>query len=127
MSGTVAPRERALAIESLIGRLLVTGTYLAMTLMLVGVVLMLAAGVDPLAHGAVPPFHAGEIAGNLLALKPEGFLWTGVVLVILLPIGRVVVAGMGFLAAHDRRLALVSLLVFLVVVISVLAALGLEG
>ncbi len=44
-----------------------------------------------------------------------------------LPVGRVIVAGLGFLAARDGRLALVSLLVLLVVVVSVVAALGLEG
>ena len=39
-----------------------------------------------------------------------------------LPIGRVVVAGAGFFAAGERRLALVSALVVLVVALSVIAA-----
>jgi hypothetical protein len=48
-------------------------------------------------------------------------------LVVALPLGRVLVSGAGFLAAGDRRLALVSLLVLAVIAVSVLAALGLEG
>ena len=40
------------------------------------------------------------------------------------PIGRVIVAGVGFLTAHDRRMALISLLVLLVVLASIVAAVG---
>jgi uncharacterized membrane protein len=119
--------DAAYALEALVARLLVAGTWLAMALVLAGVVLMLVGGVDPLAHGAIPGFDAARIPADILALRPEGFLWAGIVLIIGLPIGRVVVAGVGFLAAGDRRLALVSLLVFLVVLVSILAALGLEG
>jgi uncharacterized membrane protein len=117
----------AFALEAAVGRLLIVGTWLAMGLILAGAVLMFALGADPFAHGGVPPFEPARIVPDLLALQPAGFLWTGIVLVIALPIGRVVVAGIGFLAAGDRRLALVSLLVFLVVVVSVIAALGLEA
>lgn len=127
-AGAGAPRaDAAFALEDAVGRLLVAGTWLAMGLVLAGVVLMLLAGVDPLAHGAIPEFDAAQIPADILALRPEGFLWAGIVLIIGLPIGRVVVAGVGFLAAGDRRLALVSLLVFLVVLVSIIAALGLEG
>ena len=119
--------DSAAALERRIGRLLTGGTYGAMALMAVGVVLMLAGGTDPLAHGAIPPFHPGTVLADLLALRPLGFLWSGVILVILLPIGRVAVAGVGFLAARDRRMAGISLLVLLVVLASVSAALGLEG
>ncbi len=127
-SGTGPVRtDAAYALEAVVGRLLVAGTWLAMALVLVGVLLMLVAGVDPLAHGAIPGFDAARIAPDLVALRPEGFLWSGVVLIISLPIGRVVVAGVGFLAAGDRRLALVSLMVFLVVVVSIVAALGLAA
>ncbi|HYO43063.1 MAG TPA: DUF1634 domain-containing protein [Candidatus Limnocylindrales bacterium] len=127
-TGTTAPRGAdTYGLEAAVGLLLIAGTWLAMGLVLAGVVLMLASGVDPLAHGAVPPFEAASIPADILALRPEGFLWAGIVLIIGLPIGRVVVAGVGFLATGDRRLALVSLLVFLVVLVSIGAALGLEG
>jgi uncharacterized membrane protein len=120
-------REAAAAIESSIARLLIVGTYVAIGLVLVGVIGMATAGIDPLAHGVPPRFDLGRIPVDLLALRPEGFLWAGLAAVLALPLGRVIVAGVGFLAAGDRRLALVSLAVLLVVVGSVLAALGLQG
>ena len=117
----------AYALEALVSKVLVVGTWTAMGLVLAGVLLMLATGVDPMAHGATPPFDLARIPADIAALKPEGFLWAGIALIVALPVGRVVVAGVGFLAAGDRRLALVSLLVFLVVVGSVAAAFVLEG
>jgi uncharacterized membrane protein len=114
--------DAAYALEAVIGRLLVAGTWLAMGLVAIGVVLMLANGVDPLAHGAIPPFDLATIPADLVALRPEGFLWAGIVLVIGLPIGRVAVAGVGFIAARDWRLVLISALVLGVVLISIAAA-----
>lgn len=122
-----ASREATFAIEAFIARLLAIGTYVAIGLVLVGVVGMLRAGVDPLALEVPPPFDLRAIPGEMLALEPIGFLWAGLVLVICLPIGRVIVAGVGFLAAHDRRLALVSLGVLLVVLTSIASALIMEG
>ena len=132
MTASTAARtgtEAAWALEAAIGRLLVAGTWLAMGLIGIGVVLMLATGIDPL---PVPlrqpqPFDAASIPADILALRPAGFLWAGILLVIALPIGRVIVAGVGFVAARDWRLALISGLVLLVVVISIAAAVGLEG
>ena len=88
---------------------------------------MLAAGIDPLAHGAVPPFELSTIPAEIAAGNPLGFLWLGLVAVLALPLGRVIVAGVGFFAAHDVRLALVSLAVLLVVLGSIVAAIRLEG
>jgi uncharacterized membrane protein len=119
--------EVAYAMEAAIGRLLLAGTWIAMVLLVAGVVLTLTHGVDPLAHGGIPPFDLAAIPSELMALQPEGFLWAGITLLIALPIGRVVVGGLGFLAARDWRLALISLLVLLVVLVSIAAALGLEG
>ena len=114
----------AFGLESLIARLLVVGLWLAMGLILVGVALMLATGTDPFDHGAIPPFDLAQIPSEMLALQPAGFLWAGIVLIVALPVGRVMVAGVGFLAVHDRRMALISLLVLLVVLASIVAAIG---
>jgi uncharacterized membrane protein len=119
--------DTAYAMEATVARLLVVGTWLAMGLVLAGVILMLATGVDPLAHGAVPPFQLKAIPGEILALEPQGFLWAGIVLIIALPIGRVVVSGLGFLAARDLRMAGISLAVLVVVLVSVVTSIALEG
>jgi uncharacterized membrane protein len=119
--------EATLAIEVLVARLLQVGTYVAMGLVLIGVVGTQLAGIDPLALDVPPPFDLKAIPAQMLALEPIGFLWAGLVLVLCLPIGRVVVAGVGFLAAHDRRLALVSLAVLLVVLGSIISATVLQA
>jgi uncharacterized membrane protein len=128
VSAVPEPRvnDAAYRLESRISRLLVAGTYLAIGLVLVGVVGMLASGVDPLAL-ATPPFDLRQIPADIAAGNPEGFLWLGLVAVLALPLGRVIVAGVGFLAARDIRLALVSLAVLLVVTGSIIVAVGLEG
>ena len=122
-----ASSEATLAIETQVARLLQVGTYVAIGLVLIGVAGMQLAGIDPLALEEPPPFDLKAIPAEVLALEPIGFLWAGLVLVICLPIGRVIVAGIGFLAAHDRRLALVSLAVLLVVLASIVSATVLQG
>jgi len=118
--------DTARRLESAVARLLTIGTRIAVSLVLIGVVLMLAAGVHPLT-ATFGAFSLAAIPGDLVALRPEGFLWTGLLVVMAMPVGRVVVSGFGFFGAGDRRLALVSLLVVLVLTVSVIAAQGLGG
>ena len=130
MSGSAGRRpgvDAAPGIETVVARLLTVGTYLAIGLVLVGVVGMLRDGIAPLDHVAFPPFDLRQIPAEMLALEPAGFLWAGIVLVMCLPIGRVIVAGIGFFRVGDRRLALVSAGVVLVVFASIAAAIGLGG
>jgi uncharacterized membrane protein len=119
--------DTAYRMEAAVARLLVVGTWLAMGLVLVGVLLMIASGIDPLDHGAFPPFDLALIPAEIRALDPVGFLWAGIVLIIALPIGRVVVSGLGFLAARDLRMAAISLAVLVVVLVSVVSSIALEG
>ena len=130
MSNTVArpvtSADTARRLETAIARMLTLGTRVAVILVLVGVAVMLATGLDPLA-AAFGPFSLTAIPGDLLALRPEGFLWAGLLVVMSMPVARVVVSGLGFFAAGDRRLALVSLLVVLVLIASVVAAQELGG
>ncbi len=118
--------EAAARVEALAARLLTWGTRLALSLVLAGVVGMLGSGIDPIT-AASPSFSIASIPASLLALRPEGFLWAGLTLVVALPLGRVVISGAGFLAAGDRRQTLIAALVLLVIGVSIVAALGLGG
>ena len=138
-------REAATGIETLVARILVVGTYVAVGLILVGVVLMLASGIDPLAPGAFPPFDLASIPGDMYAGVPMRLPVRVMVMASSLtsrrfcdgdsstwrrarpksvtttrPLGT---TGAGFYAAGSRRLALVSALVVLVVTLSIIAAL----
>ncbi len=117
----------AARLETIAARLLTWGTRLAVLFILTGVIGMAVRGVDPLGAGTFPPYSLTAIPGQLAQLRPEGFIWAGLTILVSLPLGRVIVSGTGFLAAHDRRLALVSVLVLLVICASVAAAVGLEG
>jgi uncharacterized membrane protein len=120
------PRETAARLESLAARLLTWGTRVALALVTAGVAGMIVSGVDPI-RATAPGFSLTSIPGEVLSFQPVGFVWAGLIVLVALPLGRVVVSGAGFLAAGDRRLALVSVLVLLVIAASILAALGLEG
>lgn len=122
-----ARKDVASRLEVRIARFLIWGTRLAMGFVLLGVLGSAAAGVDPLAPTGLPPFSLARIPGDLVALRPEGFLWAGLTIVVALPVGRVAVAGAGFAAAGDRRLVLVSAAVLVVIAVSVIAAVGLGG
>ncbi len=115
----------AAAVEAIIARLLTIGTRVAISLLAVGSVLLVAAGVSPLAEGW-PPFDPAALVPDLLALRPAGFLWLGLVAVIATPLLRVGVATAGFARAGERRMAFLGVAVLVVIVLAVAAG-AVEG
>ena len=110
-----------IAFERTIGRLLIGVTYLAAALLGIGVVLMLAAGISPLSGG--PPLDVGSIVADIVALRPEGFLWLGLVAVIATPITRVLAAAIGFWSAGDRAMVGIAVAIVAVIALSIATAL----
>ena len=106
--------------EALIGRLLIAMTYVAVTLLVVGVLLLLAAGTSPLSGG--PAFHLGDIVPDILALRPEGFIWLGLLVVLSTPIVRVVVAGFGYGRAREWPMVGVAIGILTVIAVAILTA-----
>jgi uncharacterized membrane protein len=113
------PLERSIAI------LLTAGTYASAALLAAGVVALLAAGRSPLDDA--PAFDAGRIPTDIAALRPEGFLWLGLVAVIATPAARVLAALVGYARGRERAMALVGAAILGVIVLSVVVALGLSG
>ena len=113
-SGVVA---RAAGLEGRIARILRVGTYGAVTLIAIGVVALLAAGRSPL--DAPPELDPGRLLGDLAALKPEAFLWLGLIAVLATPAARVAVSVVGFWRAGDRAMATIAILVLLVILLGV--------
>ena len=108
--------------ERRLGRLLIGATYVAVGLFSVGVVLLLLAGISPLAGG--PPFDPAQLVPDLLALEPAGFLWLGILVVIATPLSRVVGAAVVFIGRGERLMAVVSLAILGVIATSVFVALA---
>ena len=107
-----------MAIEHTIARLLTWGTYIGVAALAVGVILMLAAGISPL-DPAWPPLDVRAIPADLLALRPAGYLWLGLLVVIATPPARVATALVGYVAVRDRAMALVSVGILVVIAAAV--------
>jgi len=120
MTGTPMPSATGRSgrdLERSVARLLTGGTYLSIGLMAVGVVLMLVDGVSPLA--VAPPFDPSTIPADILALRPVGFLWLGLLVILATPLARVAASGIGFAAAGERRMALVAVAILAVIAVGV--------
>jgi uncharacterized membrane protein len=109
--------QQGLDLESAIGRLITLGTYLAVGLVAVGVGLMAATGQSPLAPA--PPFDPRSIPADVTALRPEPFLWLGLVIAIGTPSARVLASFVGYLARGERLMAAISLAILAVIAIGV--------
>lgn len=105
------------SLELALAHVLQVGTYASMALVAVGSVLLVGSGVSPTAGG--PPLSIETIVGDLLALRPAGFLWLGIVGVLATPGLRVVRAALGFSRRGERSMALVAVFVLAVIAIGV--------
>jgi uncharacterized membrane protein len=120
-SDRVVRRDRAdPALEKSIARLLNGGTYLAIALLAIGFALMVANGISPL--DPAPSFDPRQIPADLLALRPTGFLWLGLIVVIATPSSRVIASLVGYARAGERRMVIVATAILVVIAISVLIA-----
>jgi uncharacterized membrane protein len=100
------PRPAALAIEVTLGRVLIGLTYVAVALLVVGVVMLLATGQAPLSGG--PDLDIDSLLADLQSLDAAGFLWLGLLAVIATPVAQVVLAGLAFSRQGDRLMVLVA-------------------
>jgi uncharacterized membrane protein len=114
---TAAGRARALRAERLIGRLLSSVTYVSVALLLVGVVLLIGAGISPVSGG--PAMDPARLVPDLVGLQPAGFLWLGLLAVIAAPITRVVVALVAYFRDEDWLMVGVSAAILAVIAIAI--------
>ena len=109
---------RAAGLEGRVAVLLRLGTYVAVGLIMCGVILMLASGRSPL--DAAPAFDPARLLDDLIALQPAGFLWLGLLVVLATPAARVAVSVAGFVRAGEPRMAGVAVLVLVVIGVGIL-------
>jgi len=93
------------------------GTLAAVGLVTLGVALLVAAGITPTRDPGPAPEPAGLLS-DLLALRPAGWLWAGLLVTLALPTTRVALAAVGFLRTGDRRAAAVAAGVLSVLVVA---------
>jgi len=125
VSSPPLPPDGRDSLERRVGRLITVGTYAAVALLAAGVVVLLAAGRSPLEGG--PELEPGRLLADLAALRPEGFLWLGLLAVIATPAARVAVALVGYALRGERVMVLVSAAILAVIAASVALGIGAEG
>jgi uncharacterized membrane protein len=108
-------------LESALARVLTFGTYASMALVAIGLVLLVAGGGSPLDPG--PPLRLATLGADLVAGRPDAFLWLGILAVVGTPALRVVGALVGFWRGGERRMALIAVLILAVVGLGVVAGL----
>ena len=107
--------------EFRIGRVMIAMTYVAVAVLVVGVGLMIGAGISPLAGG--PAFDPAVLVAQLTSWTPAGFLWLGLVIVIATPIVRVIGAAISYGARRDWMMVAIAIAILVVIVIGVAIAL----
>ncbi|WP_010495261.1 DUF1634 domain-containing protein [Paenibacillus elgii] len=111
---------RSIAVVELrIGQYLRAGVLLSAAVILLGLALFLILG-DSGYPGRTFPARLPEIGQGLLQLKPYAVILTGLLMLILTPVFRVGVSILVFLKEKDYLYAGISLLVFLILIVSFL-------
>lgn len=100
-------RGRPDPVTKAVARLLGAGILASMSFVSVGVVLLAAAGLVP-TRDRGPAADPAAILADLVALRPSGLLWVGLLVTLALPTARVLLALLGFARAGDRRAAAVA-------------------
>ena len=103
-----------------LGRMLIIVTYVAVSLLLVGVALMLIGGISPLDGG--PLLDIPRLIDDLAGLTPAGFLWLGLLAVIATPVSRVLGAAVGFVRGGEPLMALVAVAILVTIGTSIAIA-----
>ena len=111
-------------LERTVGLLLGIGSVLSVALLAIGIVGMWATNVGPLDR-PFPAFDLARLPRDLASAKATGFLWLGIIAVILTPSVWVMASLVGFAAGGERRMVAVAVVVLAVICLS--AALGAGG
>ena len=109
---------REAGLEGRVAVVLRLGTYVAVGLIMCGVILMLASGRSPL--DPAPAFDPARLLDDLIALQPAGFLWLGLLVVLATPAARVAVSVAGFVRTGEPRMAGMAVLVLVVIGVGIL-------
>ena len=95
------------------------GSYLSAALLLAGVVWLLAEGDGDRPIQIGPPMPLDRLGEELWRGNPYAVMQAGVLLLLLTPLLRLVVAAVSFWMDNERRYAFVSLAVLLMILLGV--------
>jgi uncharacterized membrane protein len=105
------------SLEVALAHVLQLGTYISVGLIAAGSILLLGGGGSPIDVG--PPLDLARLPDDVVALRPAGFLWLGILGVLATPGLRVARALLGFLRRGESRMVAISSLVLAVIAVGV--------
>ncbi|GAB2693674.1 DUF1634 domain-containing protein [Mucilaginibacter koreensis] len=117
-------------VQSIIGWILRAGVFISMLIVIIGGVFYIyrhgAEVNDYTQFKGVPEFISSPsgIWHGILTIRGRAIIQAGIVLLILTPVLRVVVSGIGFLLEKDYLYTGISLLVLLVIIFSAISGHG---
>ena len=114
------PVRAADPVEALVARLLSLGTVVAIAMLVIGSALLALRGGSPLDPG--PPLDVSRIPSDLVAGRPDGFLWLGLIAAIVTPCARVAASLLGYLRRREQAMAAISILILAVIALTVALA-----
>ena len=106
------------SLEVALAHVLQLGTYVSIALVAAGCALLLGTGHSPTEGG--PPLSVAHLPGDVIALRPAGFLWLGILGILATPGLRVVRALLGFARREETGMALTSAAVLVVIAVGVI-------
>ncbi len=122
MAAPVSSSPRSLDLDLAVARLLNAGTIVAVAILALGLVAMAVTGLSPL-DMPFPPLDLVRLPQDLAALRPEGFLWLGLIAVIATPLSRVIASLGGYAIQGERTMILISVAILSVIGASVVISL----
>ena len=118
----IPTEDRARDLDLTVAAVLNAGTIVAVAILAVGVAAMAITGRSPL-ESPFPALDLARLPADIVALRPEGFLWLGLLVVIATPLSRVAASLAGFVRQGERTMVLFSLAILGVVAASVVISL----
>ncbi|WP_282676025.1 DUF1634 domain-containing protein [Lactococcus cremoris] len=110
-------KEELLKIERNIGKILRVGVFVSTTVIIIGILMFLLSGHSGYAEG-VWPDKFKEILSGLVEFKALAWLMTGLFLLILTPVLRVVASIVAFAKEGDKLYVAITTLVLIILIVA---------
>ena len=120
-----SPGDPVLDLDLTVAAVLNAGTIVAVGILGIGVAAMALTGRSPL-ELPFPALDLARLPADVVALRPEGFLWLGLLAVIATPLSRVAASLLGYLRQGERTMVFISLAILGVIAASVLISLAVK-
>ena len=111
-------KEKMLDIELRIGKILRAGVIISSAVIILGLLMFIISGHSGYS-GSVYPHKVNEIIQGLIQLKPFAWLMTGLFLLILTPVLRVVASIFAFIQERDRMYVIITTIVLLILIVAI--------